>query len=118
MQRDAADEAQAVAGLLRYNRTIAIVHHSFTLLAGFVAYSVLLFGFLFADKYPKCGAKITIAASALSASILVVSTILKRDRSFLAIMDRITSRVASTIQKARQENPFFVLVKLGSNLYS
>ena len=107
MQKDAADEAQAVARLVKHNRTIAIIHHLFALSAGFVAYLALLLGFSFVDKYPKDGTKISIAALGLSASILVVSTLLKRNRSFLTLMDRIVSSAASTIEKARQGNPFF-----------
>jgi hypothetical protein len=108
MQRDAAERAQEVARSVKSSRSIAIVHHLFTFAAGFVAYFVLLFGSLFADMYPKNGTKLTIAASVLSASILVTSTLLKRDPSFLNVIRKAVSGVGQKIDKAKQDNPFFV----------
>lgn len=107
MQRDAAEKTQSAALSLKYHRAIAIVHHLFTLLAGFIAYLSLLSGFLLAENFPKHGTKIIIAVSGFSASLLVVTTILKRNGLFLSIMSGIVTRVASKIGRARQCNPFF-----------
>jgi hypothetical protein len=107
MQRDAAEKVQDAIRTIKYTRTISIAHHLFSLLAGLVAYLTLLFGFLFADRYPKCGMGIIGAAIGLSLVVLIASTILKRDPSFLSMMNKTLSKAASKINKSRQDDPFF-----------
>lgn len=107
MQKDAAKEMQAEARIIRYYRIIAIVHHLFALGTGLLAFLVLLFGFLFASKHQEHGANITIFASVLSMGILVIGTLLKRNQSFLGIINRTLSSVTLKIRETQKGNPFF-----------
>jgi hypothetical protein len=108
MQKDTTQKFQAEARTVRYYRAVAIVHHLFTLGTGFIAYLMLVLGFLLADKYPKYGAKIAVAALVVAIGVLVASTLLKRDPAFLGVINRVMSKYASKVERARQSNPFFV----------